>query len=381
MRSGSRRVPVTHRGAMSTEPVTVQLATVLARRRRARVLFGALGVALAALAVVSLGWGQVEIAPGQSLAILADELLGIELPWSYDRTQAAVLTLIRLPRVVLAALVGAALAISGAALQGLFRNPLADPTLIGVSSGAALTVALALVFGGVWIGTLGVTGSILALPVAALVGGLAAAALVWRISTRHGRTSVVTMLLAGIAINALCGAGIGLCVYAANDAQLRDITFWMLGSVSGATWPLVSAVLPFFAFTLLVLPRLSRSLNAMLLGEAEASHLGVRVDRVKRWIIGVTALAVGAAVSMSGIIGFVGLVVPHIVRLTAGPDHRVLIPASAMLGALVLMASDLAARTVVAPADLPIGIVTALIGSPVFLWLLVVRHSARGEVA
>lgn len=366
---------------VSTDAIYLQLEIALARRRHGRLMIFGLLATVATLAVFALGIGQVQMTPGQSLAILFHQFLGLELPWTYDHVQAAVLVQIRLPRVVLAGLIGAALAVSGAALQGMFRNPLADPTLIGVSSGAALAVALMMVVGGTWIGTLGRIGSVLALPLVALVGGLAAVWFVWRVSTRDGRTSVVTMLLVGIAINALCGAGIGLCVYVADDTQLRDITFWMLGSVNGATWSVIFATLPLFAAAFIILPRLARSLNAMLLGEAEASHLGIHVDRTKRWIVGATALAVGAAVSVSGIIGFVGLVTPHIIRLTAGPDHRVLIPASALLGALVLIAADLVARTIAAPSDVPIGIVTALMGSPLFLWLLVMKSPRRGAMA
>lgn len=354
------------------------VALALARRRRGRLSLLALATALAMATLLALGIGEVRISPGQSLAIVADRLFGLSLPWDYDQVQASVLWNIRLPRALLGGLVGAALAMSGAALQGMFRNPLADPTLIGVSSGAALAVAFALVTGGASLAALGGVGRALALPLAALCGGLAAVSIVWRVSTRDGRTSVLTMLLAGIAVNAVCGAGIGLCVYTADDAQLRDITFWMLGSLNGATWTLLGAALPLFVLSFVVLPRLARSLNAMLLGESEAGHLGVRVDRVKRCIVGATALAVGAAVSVSGVIGFVGLVVPHIVRLTVGPDHRWVVPGSALLGALMMVGSDLVARTVVAPADLPIGIVTALVGSPLFLWLLVAPRAAAG---
>jgi iron complex transport system permease protein len=337
----------------------------------------ALAVLLVAIALVSLGFGPMRITVLQTVSILVERLTGIEL-WAYDEVQAQVLWSIRVPRVLLGGLVGAGLAVSGAALQGLFRNPLADPTLIGVSSGAALAVALALVFGGAALAALGAAAPF-ALPVAALLGGVTAVSIVWRLAARRGSTSVTTMLLVGIAINALCGAGIGVCIYAANDAQLRDVTFWMLGSLNGATWALIAATAPFFVLAFAVLPRLARGLNAMLLGEEEAGHLGVRVDRVKRWLVASSALAVGAAVSVSGMIGFVGLVVPHIVRLTLGPDHRVLIPASALLGAIGLIGADIIARTVLGPADLPIGIVTALLGSPIFLWLLVWPAATRGR--
>lgn len=365
---------------MTSQVMTRPLAGVLARRRRSTVAVAGLAVAVVVTSILATGVGQVSISPGQSVAILVHALTGLELPWSYDATQESVLLSLRLPRVVLGCLVGAALALAGATLQGLFRNPLADPTLLGVSSGAALGVAVGLVFGGATLAALGAAAAF-AMPLLAMVGGLAAVSIVWTLSTRHGRTSVVTMLLAGIAINAICGAGVGLCVYAADDAQLRDLTFWTLGSLNGATWTRLGATLPLFAAAFVVLPGLARSLNAMLLGEAEARHLGVRVHRIKRTIVVLTTLAVGAAVSLSGVIGFVGLVVPHTVRLLWGPDHRTLIPASALLGALVLVIADVIARTVVAPADLPIGVVTALIGSPMFLWLLVAPARRRGGIA
>lgn len=178
------------------------------------------------------------------------------------------------------------------------------------------------------------------------------------------------MLLAGIAIAAITGAGTGLLTFAANDAQLRSITFWGLGSLGGATWSLVSSAAPFLIVATLLLPRVSRALNAMLLGESEAAHLGINIESVKRLVIICTALAVGSSVAVAGVIGFVGLVVPHLVRLAVGPDHRTLIPASALLGASLLLLSDVVARTIVAPAELPIGIVTSIVGAPFFLWLL-----------
>jgi len=186
---------------------------------------------------------------------------------------------------------------------------------------------------------------------------------------------VATMLLAGIAINALAGAGTGLMIFLADDQQLRDVTFWTLGSLGGATWTVVGAVLPFLLIALVATPYLARALNAMLLGEAEARHLGVNTQRVKRLVIVLAALAVGAAVAVSGVIGFIGLVVPHLLRLAAGPDHRLLLPGSALLGGALLVLADLLARTVVAPAELPLGILTALVGGPFFLWLLLQRRS------
>jgi len=325
---------------------------------------------LVGLVVVGIGTGAVSLSPGQVLAVLA-EPLGIVLPWQFDAQQQAVVLAIRLPRVLLAGLVGAVLATAGAAMQGLFRNPLADPGLVGVSGGAALASVAAIVLGARLPGEIGDwLGSPVALPVAAFVGGLATVVLVWRLARRDGQTEVATLLLAGIAVNALTGALIGLLTFAATDAQLRSITFWSLGSLSGATWPVLAGVAPFLIGSLVLLPTLARPLNTLLLGEAEAGHLGVDVETTKRAVIVLVALAVGAAVSATGIIGFVALVVPHLLRLAAGPDHRRLLPDAALLGAGLLLGADLIARTLAAPAELPIGTITAALGTPFFLWLL-----------
>jgi len=332
-----------------------------------------LGVLLLAAVLLNVGIGAVRIPPSQVAAILLGQL-GVALDVPYAPQQEAVLLAIRLPRVLLGVLVGAALAVAGAAMQGLFRNPLADPGLLGVSSGAALAAASVIVLGG----TLGVSGAWL-LPVAAFLGGLLVTLLVYRLATTGGRTAVATMLLAGVAVNALAGSGVGFLTFLADDAQLRDLTFWSLGSLGGVTWRSLAAAAPLMLAAILVLPRFARPLNAFLLGEAEAGHLGVRVEVVKVGTVLLTACAVGAAVSVSGIIGFVGLVVPHLLRLAVGPDHRVLLPGSVLLGASLLLLADLVARTVVAPAELPIGIVTSLVGGPFFLWLLLkFRRRAGG---
>lgn len=327
--------------------------------------------------VLSVGTGAVSIGPGQVIGILLDKI-GIGTGTEYSEVQESILLNIRLPRVVLAVLVGSALAISGAAMQGLFRNPLADPGLIGVSSGAALATAISMVV----VSSLSFTfvdflGAAL-IPIAAFAGGTLATILVYRLSTTNGKTNVATMLLAGIAVNALANAMIGFMIFLANDDQLRDLTFWTLGSLGGAVWSSVWVVLPFLLIAIVFLPRLSKGLNAILLGESEAKHLGVQVERLKKVIIVFVGLAVGAAVSVSGIIGFVGLVVPHMLRLWIGPDHRFLMPGSAILGGLLLLGSDLLARTIVSPAELPIGVITALIGAPFFLWLLLRNKELSG---
>ena len=285
----------------------------------------------------------------------------------------AVLHSIRLPRVLLAVIVGAALAVSGAALQGLFRNPLADPGLIGISSGAALAVALMIVIIGPLPGILGLYG----LSIAAFMGGLLTSIVIFRFAGLTGASSVTYILLAGIAINALASAGTGFLAYLSDDQELRSLTFWTMGSLGGALWPGVLICASLVIPATFVLYRNAQRLNILLLGESEARHLGVDSERLKRNIIICTAISVGAAAAVSGIIGFVGLVIPHLIRLTLGPDHRLLIPASALLGAIILIIADTVSRTLLAPAEIPVGIFTSLIGGPFFLWLLIKQYSGR----
>lgn len=313
-------------------------------------------VALAALAIGPVAIGLRELAPA---------LLG-----SGEGPAAFVVQELRLPRIVLGALVGAALAVAGAILQGLFRNPLADPALIGVSAGAALGAVAVIVLGDRIMRGFGMGVPSLMLPGAAFVGALIATVAVWRIATRAGQTSVALLLLAGIAINAIASAGVGILTFMADDTQLRTLTFWTLGSVAHASWDDVQMLAPWMLALACAAPWLARPLNAMLLGEAVAGHLGFPAHRMKQLAVVVCALAVGAAVALTGLIGFVGLVAPHIVRLAGGVDHRWLLPASALLGATLLIAADTLARVIVAPAELPIGLVTALIGGPFFLLLL-----------
>jgi iron complex transport system permease protein len=261
-------------------------------------------------------------------------------------------------------------------MQGMFRNPLADPGLVGVSSGAALaavaTIALGNRYAAPWIATLGAY----ALPVSAFCGGIATTAVLVGIVGRQGQLAVGTLLLAGIGLAALNAALMGLIAFASDDRELRDLTLWTLGSLSGASWPKVFGVLPFAFVLAAVLPRLIRGLNGLLLGEAEAFHLGVDVERTKRTIVVVTSAAVGAAVAVAGIVGFVGIVVPHMVRQLAGPDHRAVLPASALLGAALVVTADVVARMLMRPAELPLGVVMAIIGAPVFLHMVVRRGVA-----
>jgi iron complex transport system permease protein len=302
--------------------------------------------------------------------------LGSLMSWDLSDQHLAVLSSIRMPRVLLAAIVGTGLAVSGAAMQGLFRNPLADPGLIGISSGAALMVGIVIVLGGNLGGFLG----LYSLSLAAFAGGLCACFLIFRLARRSGTFSVTYLLLAGIAINALAGAGTGLLTYLSNDQQLRALTFWSMGSVGGAIWPSVIVAASLVLPSTIILIRNARNLNIALLGEEDARCLGVDSDRLKRTVILCTAVSVGGAVALSGLIGFLGLVVPHLIRLLIGSDHRILIPASAFLGAILLVFADTLARTIVAPAEMPVGILTSMIGGPFFLWLLIKQFSNRFSV-
>ncbi len=333
-----------------------------------RILFVVLSVLLLAAVWLSLALGPLSLALDDT-ALAALRLLG--LPIGHDGLQQAELILgqIRLPRTLLGCAAGAVLALCGVAMQGLFRNPLADPGLVGVSSGAALGAAAAIV-GSTFVPALPQVWQPYVLSMFAFLGGLAVTLLVYRLGRRDGQTRVATMLLAGIALTALAGAIVGLLTYLADDTTLRSLTFWNLGSLNGASY---AGLWPLLLITLAVggwLPRRATALNALLLGESEARHLGFDVERIKRELVVCTALGVGAAVAAAGLIGFVGLVVPHLMRLLVGPDHRLLLPASALAGATLLLLADVAARLVIAPAELPIGIVTALLGAPFFLFLL-----------
>ncbi len=335
-----------------------------------------MGSVLLPLMLLGLMMGPVWIAPAGVLRALADHFNASATAASSQ--EGLILFAIRLPRVILAGLVGVSLAVCGTVMQGLFRNPLADPSLIGVSSGASAGASVMIVLGG---GALLQGGQAVGLSVIALgafTGGLLAVALVYRLATSATGTSVATMLLAGIAISALAGALNSLFTFMADDAMLRRISLWQMGSLDAANWPRVWIAGLAVAILMTLLPREGPALNAFLLGESEARHLGIAVDAVKRKLILLTAMAIGVSVAVAGTISFVGLIVPHIVRLLIGPDHRYLIPASAMAGAILLILADAAARVVVAPAELPAGILTALLGTPFFFSLL--ARGRRGEV-
>ena len=289
-----------------------------------------------------------------------------------------VLWSVRLPRIAVAIIIGALLAASGTVMQGLFRNPLADPALVGVSSGGALGAVIVIVIGDRLLASTGAAPPFQLLPVAAFTGALVTTFLLHRLATRENRTSVAVLLLGGIAIGALAGAGIGLLVFVADDRQLRDVTFWLLGSLGGATWDKVAILAPFLIALLVAILFLAHGLDLLVLGEAEAFHMGVEVERLKRWSIVLVSAMTGAAVAFAGVIGFVGIIVPHLLRLVIGPGHRRLLPASACLGAILLLGADTFARTIAAPAEVPIGILTALVGAPFFLIILLRQRSVIG---
>jgi len=281
---------------------------------------------------------------------------------------------IRLPRVILALLVGAVLAVLGAVMQGLFRNPLADPSLIGVSGGASVGASLMIVFaGGIMVTPL---AGLSLISLGAFIGGVISTLVVYRVATSSLGTSVTTMLLAGIAIGAIAGAINSLLSYFSDNQILRQISLWQMGNLGGANWLKVSIMAGVSVILLVLLPGQAKSLNGLLLGESEARYLGIDVQTIKRKLIFLTALGVGVSVALAGLIGFVGLIIPHMIRLLIGPDHRGLLPASALAGASLLMVADSVARVVVLPAELPTGILTALLGAPFFVVLLIRQ---RGE--
>jgi iron complex transport system permease protein len=323
------------------------------------------GLVLLTLLAILLGLGSGPVALSPREVVLA-LIAGEDPALAGDRF---IVWELRLPRVLGALLVGAVLAQCGAAMQGLFRNPLADPGLIGISAGAAVGAISSLLFLPAWLPT-GHPLGVLQLPLAGLLGGWVTALLVYKTGSLGGRVSVTAMLLAGIAINAFAGALTGLFIFLADDQQLRSINFWMLGSLGHISWQSLLYFTPLLLIALIGLASYARPLDAMLLGEAEAYHLGFDVTRIKRGIIFFIAAGVGAAVALTGVIGFIGLVVPHLLRLVLGPGHRCLLPAAVLLGAALLILADAAARVIAAPAEMPIGILTALLGTPFFFALI-----------
>lgn len=342
------------------------------RAGRATAVAVGLVAALGVLAVVAAGSGQLHVPPAEVIGSLLHHA-GLELgPLPAHPNGDAALWTIRFPRVAMAALVGAALATAGAVMQGVFGNPLAEPGVVGVSSGAAVAASVTIVLGLTALGPWTTAA-------AAFAGGLAATFLVYGLARSAGRTEVVTLVLTGVAVNAVCGAGLALTTFLGDTQAREQIVFWQLGSFNGTRWAYVGVVTPLVVLGIVGALLLSRRLDLLALGERSARHLGLDVERLRVLSIVVVAVLTAAGVAFCGIIAFVGLVVPHLIRMAVGPGHRVLVPLSALGGAVLLLAADLVARTAVGYADLPIGMLTALVGGPFFFWLIRrTRRSAGG---
>lgn len=353
--------------------MSAALASVATMTRPHRCPPRALALIGIATLVLALGFGATQGAYAIALNGLWT-LLSSPGQWA-THPDAQVFLHIRAPRLLMALLAGAGLGLTGALVQGLYRNPLADPSLIGVTSGAALGAGVAIVLGSalppVWWRFLGPSLPLLT----AFLGGLLVTALVWRWSSIQGQVRLPLLLLMGVAVNALAASGLGWLSFMADDTQLRSLTFWLLGSLSGTRWSSVAWVAGPVLVALWLTWRLAPQFNALALGEAQARLMGVPVDRLKRHGVWWSALVVGVLTAHIGMVGFVGLIAPHGVRLLAGADHRAVLPGSALLGAILVILADTASRTVAAPVELPLGVLTGLLGAPLFLWMLRQRHA------
>lgn len=337
-----------------------------------RGLFPGLMLALFLVALISILSGASVIPWGEGIQLIAHKLGLIALPENIQDidVKQSVLFQIRFPRVILAILTGMTLAISGAVMQGLFRNPLADPGLMGISAGCAFGAALFAVLGAQWLSIDNTALTQWLLPGAAFLGGLLSTWLVFYLGRTGQRTDVATMLLAGVAINVIASAGTNALKFVADDQALRGVVFWLMGDLGSVSWAQLIWIAPAQLAALGAMYLYAPTLNALLLGEAEAQHLGFNIERSKRVLILLVAFTVGLSVSLAGVIGFVGLVVPHLIRRLVGANHQVLLPASALLGAVLLLCADYLSRTLIAPTEIPVGIIMALTGGPFFIWLL-----------
>jgi len=349
--------------------------TVVRRRAwsRAGILL-ALGLGLLGVIILATSLGTVSIPLGQVMGMIAHRLLGISPSEAAapSRQAEAIILQVRMPRVVTAAIVGCALAAAGTVFQGLLRNPMADPYIIGTSGGAALgaTLALILPWHVIWFGfTL--------VPILAFAGAMGAVLVVYRVARVGPRTPVTTLLLAGFALSSMMAAAMSFLMLA-STRTLHRVVLWTMGGVSASGWSQILVVTPLVLIGMVLALLLAHDLNVFLLGEEQAAHLGVNVERRKLALLMVGSLLTAAAVSVSGLVGFIGLVVPHMARLLFGPDHRFLLPASALVGAIFLVLADLLARMLMSPAEIPVGIITALFGAPFFIYLL--RRSRREYV-
>ncbi|RDI63430.1 FecCD family ABC transporter permease [Nocardia pseudobrasiliensis] len=344
---------------------TAQVTATLPGRRWSKVAIVTTAglVLLILLAMISAAVGQVPTTPLEVAGSIAHKI-GLDWgPLPHHPAGEVTLWQVRFPRVVLALLVGAALATAGALLQGVFANPLAEPGVIGVSAGAAVGAGIVIVVGGAFAAAWSVAAG-------AFAAGLLTTLMVYLLSRANGRTETVTLVLTGVAVNAFAGGLMSFLLFTASPAARDQIVFWQLGSLNGATWQSVTVVAPLTVIGIAAAIALAPRLDLLALGESAARHLGVDVERLRRNVIVIVAVLATAGVAFTGIILFVGLIVPHVVRMLVGPAHRVLIPLSAILGAIVLLAADIGARSLVANADLPLGMLTSLVGGPFFFWLL-----------
>lgn len=332
----------------------------------AYIIFGL--TALVILGLMSLTMGVYKFENDSFFGMVKDGFLGSE---NSDPGDWYVFSEIRLPRVVMAILIGSALAVSGAAMQGMFKNPLATPSLIGVTSGASLFAAIAIVLGSFIRQILPEFLHSLLISLMAFIGAILTMVFVYRMSTVQRKTNVVIMLLAGVAISAMAGAITGFLIYLTDDEELRNLTFWTLGSLAGASWQknLILALVIGVSYIFLI--NKGKALNAMMLGEQDAAHLGIPVEKVKKQIVIFTALMVGACVAFAGTIGFVGLIIPYILRLIFKSNYHIILPLSAVAGSILLLCADTFSRTIVAPSEMPIGVITAFLGAPVFIAILI----------
>jgi iron complex transport system permease protein len=342
-----------------------------------RFYYVTLTILLVLSVLISTRVGAVDISWGKIFAFLGHRM-GFTAGEPFTPIEEALFFQIRLPRVILCAFVGAALSVAGAMMQALFRNPIVEPGLVGTSSGAALGAAFIFVMGKSVTGPVAAIAGPLLLPLFAFIGGFTATLVVYKLSNVFGKTNVNTMILAGIAMNALANGGTGFFSYVARDPQARSITFWNLGTLAGADWKGVIMVGISTSVGILLCLRYSKGLNALMLGEEEAGSLGIHTEKLKMRVLLLNTFIVAMATSLVGVISFIGLIVPHLLRILKSSDNRFLLIGSALLGAILLNLADMIARVLVAPSEFPIGVVTAFAGAPVFLYMLI-RNSRRQQ--
>ncbi|MCM8526477.1 MAG: iron ABC transporter permease [Lentisphaeraceae bacterium] len=342
------------------------------KKKKVRFIFSGLILGLLFCFFLALVFGSSSTGVKELLGTLMT-YAGMESPWPLEETQKFIITELRLPRALLTVYIGGTLAVSGVAMQGLFRNPLADPGIIGVTSGAILGAALVIVLGNIILPENLGANKIYAIPVGSFVCALLVTLIIVKIGTVGGRTNIFILLLTGIAIGAVLGSVMGLLTLISTDEELRTVQFWTMGDLGVASWKELAIIIPILTLSCYKIMSKAGALNLLLLGESEAQHLGIDVHKLKRSIIIWTTLAVSTAVSFTGIIAFIGLAAPHLVRLMSGPNHKTLFPGAALMGALLLMVADILSRSLTT-AEIPVGIITSAIGAPMFLWLILMQR-------